>query len=131
MEEILLAIALGFAAGVLAGLYGLGGGLLFVPALVVVFGLGQVEADATSLLAILPTVAAGAWQQHRYGHVRWRAALVIGLAGVAGVELGVLVARSISEESLQRLFALLLFVVAGQLVWRVRAQASSDRILRR
>jgi uncharacterized membrane protein YfcA len=131
MEEILLAIALGFAAGVLAGLYGLGGGLLFVPALVVVFGLGQVEAEATSLLAILPTVAAGAWQQHRYGHVRWRAALVIGLAGVAGVELGVLVARSISEESLQRLFALLLFVVAGQLVWRVRAQASSDRILRR
>jgi uncharacterized protein len=120
MEEVLLALALGFAAGVLAGLYGLGGGILFVPTLAVVFGLGQVEAEATSLLAILPTVAAGAWQQHRYGHVRWRAALVIGLAAIAGVEAGVLVARSISEESLQRLFALLLFAVAGQLAWRAR-----------
>jgi uncharacterized membrane protein YfcA len=131
MEEVLLAVALGFAAGMLAGLYGLGGGLMFVPTLVVVFGLGQVEAEATSLLAILPTVAAGAWQQHRYGHVRWRPALVIGLTAIAGVEVGVLVARSISEESLQRLFALLLFVVAGQLVWRARGQTSSGRILRR
>jgi uncharacterized membrane protein YfcA len=120
MEEVLLALVLGFAAGLLAGLYGLGGGILFVPTLVIAFGLGQVEAEATSLLAILPTVAAGAWQQHRYGHVRWRPALVIGLAAIAGVEGGVLAARAVSEESLQRLFALLLFVVAGQLVWRAR-----------
>jgi uncharacterized protein len=120
MEEVLLALALGVGAGMLAGLYGLGGGILFVPTLVVVFGLGQVEAEATSLLAILPTVAAGAWQQHRYGHVRWRAALVIGVAAIAGVEAGILVARSIPEETLQRLFALLLFAVAGQLAWRAR-----------
>jgi uncharacterized protein len=120
MEEVLLALVLGLGAGVLAGLYGIGGGILFVPTLVIVFGLGQVEAEATSLLAILPTVAAGAWQQHRYGHVRWRSALVIGLAAIAGVEGGVLVARSISEESLQRLFALLLFLVAAQLAWRAR-----------
>jgi uncharacterized protein len=120
MEEVLLALVLGLGAGVVAGLYGIGGGILFVPTLVIVIGLGQVEAEATSLLAILPTVAAGAWQQHRYGHVRWRAALVIGLAAIAGVEVGVLVARSISEESLQRLFALLLFAVAGQLLWRAR-----------
>ena len=67
------------AAGILAGLFGIGGGLLFVPMLVWL-GLGQLEAEATSLLAILPTVAAGAWRQHRYGNLRRRAALVLGLS---------------------------------------------------
>ncbi len=122
MEEALLAVVLGVGTGVFAGLYGVGGGILFVPTLVLVFGLDQVEAEATSLAAILPTVAAGAWQQHRYGNVRWRAALVVGLAAVAGVQGGVLVARSIPEEALQRLFALLLFGVAAQLAWRARSQ---------
>jgi hypothetical protein len=122
MVEILLAIVLGLVSGVLAGLYGIGGGILFVPTLVLVFGLGQVEAEATSLLAILPTVAAGAWQQHRYGNVRWRAALVVGLAAIGGVQVGVFVARAIPEEALQRLFAILIFGVAAQLAWRARTQ---------
>ncbi len=59
MIDIVLALVLGLGAGVLAGLFGVGGGILFVPTLIIVFGLGQVEAEATSLLAILPTVAAG------------------------------------------------------------------------
>ena len=74
MLEILLAIAIGAVAGVFAGLFGVGGGILFVPALVALFGLGQVEAEATSLLAILPVVAASTWQQRRYGNVSWRVA---------------------------------------------------------
>jgi uncharacterized protein len=122
MVEILLAIVLGLVSGVLAGLYGIGGGILFVPTLVLVFGLGQVEAEATSLLAILPTVAAGAWQQHRYGNVRWRAALVVGLAAIGGAQVGVFVARAIPEETLQRLFAILILGVAAQLAWRARKQ---------
>ena len=69
---VALALALGLSAGVLAGLFGVGGGILFVPALLAL-GLGQLEAQATSLLAILPTVAAGAWNQHRYGNLRPRA----------------------------------------------------------
>lgn len=120
MEDVLLALVLGLGSGVVAGLYGVGGGILFVPTLVLVFGLGQVEAEATSLLAILPTVAAGAWQQHRYGHVRWRGALVVGVAAVAGVQAGVFVAHAIPEETLQRLFALLVLGVAAQLAWRAR-----------
>jgi hypothetical protein len=120
MDVIVLAIALGLATGVFAGLYGVGGGILFVPTLVIVFDLAQVEAEATSLLAILPTVAAGAWQQQRYGHVRWRAALVIGVAAIAGVEAGVLVAEALPEDILRRLFALLVLGVAAQLAWRAR-----------
>jgi uncharacterized protein len=119
--ELVLLLVLGFAAGVLAGLFGVGGGILFVPTLVLVSGLSQLEAEATSLLAIIPTVVAGAWQQHRYGNVRWRAALVLGLSAVAGVEAGVRVADALPEDALRRLFAALMIAVAAQLVWRARA----------
>lgn len=116
---IALALLLGFGAGVLAGLFGVGGGILFVPTLVGL-GLAQLDAEATSLLAILPTVAAGTWRQRHYGNVRWRTALVIGLASIAGVEAGVQIATALSEGTLRRLFAVLLLAVAAQLAWRVR-----------
>ena len=116
---VALALLLGFGAGILAGLFGVGGGILFVPTLVGL-GLGQLDAEATSLLAILPTVAAGTWRQRHYGNVRWRTALVVGLASIAGVEAGVQIATALSEDTLRRLFAVLLLLVAAQLAWRVR-----------
>ena len=120
MIEIVLALALGFVAGMFAGLFGVGGGILFVPTLIILFGLGQVEAQATSLLAILPTVAAGTWRQHAYNNVRWRASAVIGATAIVGVELGVLVAKSLPEQTLRRLFGVLVLAVAAQLAWRAR-----------
>lgn len=116
-STIALALVLGLAAGVFAGLFGVGGGILFVPMLVAL-GLGQLEAQATSLLAILPTVAAGAWNQRRYGNLRARTALIVGVASIAGVEVGARVALALPEDVLRRLFAVLLFAVALQLVWR-------------
>ena len=109
---------LGFLAGVLAGLFGVGGGVLFVPTLVLVLGLTQVHAEASSLLAIIPTVLVGAWRQHRHGNVRWRPALVVGLGSLAGVEGGVQAARALPEDVLRRLFAVLMLVVAVNLAWR-------------
>ncbi len=82
-STIVLGIALGLAAGVLSGLFGVGGGILFVPTLVAL-GLGQIEAQATSLLAILPTVAVGAANQRRYGNLRVRTAVFVGVASLAG-----------------------------------------------
>ncbi len=120
MLELLLAALLGLLAGVFAGLFGVGGGILFVPTLIVVFGLDQVEAEATSLLAILPVVVAGTWRQHLYGNVHWRAAAIIGSAAVAGVEIGVLAAKSLPEQTLRRLFGLLMLLVAAQLALRTR-----------
>ncbi len=120
MLELALVVVLGVGTGVLAGLFGVGGGILFVPILVLFFDLGQVEAEATSLLAILPTVLAGTWRQHRYGNVHWRSALLIGLVAVAGVQAGVLVAVALPEDVLRRLFGLLMLGAAVQLAWRAR-----------
>jgi uncharacterized protein len=118
-STIALALLLGVAAGVLSGLFGVGGGILFVPTLVAL-GLGQLEAQGTSLLAILPTVVVGTLSQRRYGNLRARSAVVVGLASVAGVEVGARLATEIPENTLRRLFALLLFGVAVQLVSRTR-----------
>jgi uncharacterized protein len=119
VTTVLVALALGLAAGVLAGLFGVGGGILFVPTLVLL-GHGQLEAEATSLLAILPTVAAGVWRQNRYGNVHWRAAGAIGVASLPGVAAGVWLAESLPEDVLRRLFAVLLLGVAFQIAWRAR-----------
>ncbi len=120
---VAVALSLGFAAGILAGLFGVGGGILFVPTLLGL-GLGQLDAEATSLLAILPTVVAGTWRQHSYGNVRWRSALLVGAASVVGVQLGVLVATELPEDLLRRLFALLMLGVAARLAWRSRHPTS-------
>jgi uncharacterized protein len=120
MGTIVLVVAIGFLAGVLAGLFGVGGGILFVPTLTLGLGLTQLHAEATSLLAIIPTVLAGTWRQQRYGNIRWRPAIVIGLVAIVGVEGGVLVAESLPEHVLRRLFGVLTLVVAAQVAWRVR-----------
>jgi uncharacterized membrane protein YfcA len=114
-----LAVVLGLAAGVLAGLFGVGGGILFVPTLAWL-GLSQLHAEATSLLAIVPTVVVGVWRQQRYGNVRWRAAAVIGLASVGATIGGAQVAVSLPEHVLRKLFAVLLIATAAQIAWRVR-----------
>ena len=114
-----LAIALGAFAGVLAGLFGVGGGILFVPTLTWL-GLSQLHAEASSLLAIIPTVAVGVWRQERYGNVRRRPAVVIGLASIGAAIGGAQVAETLPEATLRKLFAGYLLVTAVQVAWRAR-----------
>jgi uncharacterized membrane protein YfcA len=118
-----LAVILGLVAGVLAGMFGVGGGLLFVPTLIVL-GLNQHEAIGTSLLAIVPTVLVGTWRQSRYGNVRWRAAAVLGVAAAVTAQGGVAVAESLPAPTLRRLFAGLLILIAAQIAWRARRSES-------
>lgn len=125
MDEVAIGIALGLFAGVLAGLFGVGGGILFVPALSLALGLDQLTAQATSLLAMLPVVAVGTWRQRRYGHVRLRSALILGVGGIAGVAAGGFLATSLPQDVLEWLFAVLLLAVAAQLVLRaLRAESA-------
>jgi uncharacterized membrane protein YfcA len=118
MDKIAIGITLGVLAGVMAGLFGVGGGILFVPTLSLALGLDQLSAQATSLLAMLPVVAVGTWRQRRYGHVRMRPAIVLGLGGIVGVVAGGLVATSLPDDALERLFGILLLAVAAQIVVR-------------
>lgn len=118
-----LAVVLGAIAGVFAGLFGVGGGILFVPTLTWL-GLSQVHAEASSLLAIIPTVLVAVWRQQRYGNVRWRPALVIGLASIGAAVGGAQVAGSLPESTLRKLFACLMILVAAQIAWRAREKGT-------
>ncbi len=112
-----LAVILGLAAGLLSGLFGVGGGILFVPTLTWL-GLTQLHAEATSLLAIIPTVIVGVWRQQRYGNVQWRGALVIGISSIGAAVGGARVAESVPEATLRKLFACILVLTAAQIAWR-------------
>jgi uncharacterized membrane protein YfcA len=115
---VIAAAAIGALAGVVAGLLGVGGGILFVPALVLLLHFTQVEAEATSLLAIIPVAVVGAWRQRRYGNVRLGEGLWLGVLSAAGAVGGVVIANVVSERTLEVGFALLALVIAGQLVRR-------------
>lgn len=115
------AALIGVLAGVAAGLLGIGGGILFVPALTILLGLDQVEAEATSLLAIVPVAFVGSWRQRAYGNLRIGDAAVIGALSIAGVVAGVAAANALPERALRIGFALLLLNMARQLVVRGRA----------
>jgi uncharacterized membrane protein YfcA len=112
------AIAIGLAAGIVAGLLGVGGGVLFVPGLVIFLGLGQHEAEATSLLAIVPVALVGTYRQDRYGNVRRRDALLLGVLSLVGAAAGVALANALSGAFLRDAFAVLMLIVAAQLVRR-------------
>jgi uncharacterized protein len=112
------AIAIGLAAGIVAGLLGVGGGVLFVPGLVIFLGLDQHHAEATSLLAIVPVAIVGTYRQDRYGNVNRRDALLLGLLSVVGAAAGVALANALSGALLRDAFAALMVVVAAQLVQR-------------
>jgi hypothetical protein len=120
---IALVIAIGAAGGVLAGLFGVGGGILFVPTLALVLGLTQLHAEASSLLAILPTAVVGTWRNQRYGNVDLRAAAIIGVASILGVQGGVVVAESLPDSTLRKLFGVLLLITSAHIVWRERQRS--------
>ena len=121
MNEVLAALVC-VAGGLAGGLVGVGGGILFVPALTVFIGLGQVEGEATSLLMIVIVALVGAARQRGYGNVRLREALIIGALSPLGVLAGVAAANLLPERALQLAFAALALYMAAHLVRRARAQ---------
>jgi uncharacterized membrane protein YfcA len=121
--EAVAVVLLGIAAGAVAGMFGVGGGIIFVPTLTLVLGLGQLEAEATSLLAIIPVALLGSWRQSKAGQVRWRDAVTIGLLSAGTAVAGALIADAAPERALRIGFALLLLLTAAQLVIRARKEA--------
>jgi uncharacterized membrane protein YfcA len=116
-----LAVLIAIAGGLAGGLVGVGGGVLFVPALTIFLGLSQVEAESTSLLTIVLVALVGAYRQNGYGNVRIREALIIAALSPLGVLVGVAVANNVPERALQLGFAALALFFAFQLVRRARS----------
>ena len=120
MDE-LTAVLICLFGGLTGGLVGVGGGVLFVPALTIFIGLTQVEAESTSLLTIVLVAIVGAYRQHGYGNVRLREATIIAVLSPLGVLLGVVISNNVSERLLQLSFAALALLMAAQLVHRARS----------
>jgi uncharacterized protein len=125
--DYVLAAVLGFAGGAVGGLLGVGGGILFVPALTLFLDQSQLHAESTSLLAIVPVALVGAWRQRGYGNVRLRDGVVLGVLSPLGVLIGVLVSNAVPERALELGFAALLIVVALQLARRALTAAPDRR----
>ena len=121
MDELIAAL-IAVAGGFTGGIVGVGGGILFVPALTIFLGLTQVEGESTSLLMIVIVALVGAFRQNSYGNVNLRNALVIGILSPLGVLIGVGIANNVPERVLQLSFAALALFMAFQLVRRTLAQ---------
>lgn len=125
--DVVAAVAVGLAAGVVAGMLGVGGGILFVPGLALFLGLSQLEAAGTSLLAMIPVAIVGAARQQRYGNLRLREGGLVGTLAAGGVFAGVVMANRLPERALQIGFAVVLLVTAAQLVRRAFDDEADNR----
>ena len=124
-----LAVLLCLAGGFAGGLLGIGGGILFVPALMVFLDFGQVEAEATSLLMIIPVAVAGVWRQLGYGNVRLRDGAIIGALSPLGVLIGVIAANELPVRALELSFAALALFMAYRLGRRaLKPRAAADSV---
>ncbi|MEO8193633.1 MAG: sulfite exporter TauE/SafE family protein [Gemmatimonadales bacterium] len=111
-------ILLGLLAGVLSGLFGIGGGVVIVPALILIGGFAPAAATGTSLAALLlPVGALGAWEYYKKGNLNIPAALWIALGLFFGAWVGAKLAQQLSPVQLRRAFAVFLVLVAGKVWW--------------
>jgi uncharacterized membrane protein YfcA len=124
--SVAAAIAIAVLAGAVGGLLGVGGGILFVPALSIFLDQSHLEAEATSLVAIIPVAVVGTLRQARYGNVRLADGIWVGVLSLAGVVIGTVIANAVPERALEVGFALLILFVAFQLVRKALATPPAD-----
>ncbi len=117
--------AAGIAVGIFSALFGVGGGILMVPYLVLVLGLSQHVSEGTSLLVIVPTALAGAVAHAKRGYVDVRAAGALALGGVIGAVSGAVVGLELPGDVLRKMFAVVLAVVGIRMVLDARRSEES------
>lgn len=118
VAHLLILILVGIMSGLLAGIFGVGGAIIVIPALVFIFGLSQHEAQGTSLAFMLPPVGILAtWNYWKAGHVNWKIALILSLTFVVGAYLGSHFSINLSDKTLRRLFGVLMIVVAIKMIF--------------
>jgi hypothetical protein len=115
----ILLVVVGLLAGILAGLLGVGGGIILVPAMVVGFGIPAAIAKGTSLLVIVPTAIMGTWRNRTKKNADIRVAVILGLGGVVSAFVAGNISVGMSETLSNVLFAILLLVVAVRMLWQL------------
>jgi uncharacterized protein len=118
---------LGVAAGTLSAVMGVGGGVILVPALALLFGFGQHLAEGTSLLVIIPTAVMGAIRHASHGYTDWRTGLLVGTAGLGGGQVGARAALALDEGWLTVLFAVFLLLMGVRLLLSATREARTRR----
>jgi len=114
----ILFVVIGLLAGVLSGMFGIGGGIVIVPALLLIAKMSPLTATGTSLGALLlPVGALGAWEYYRHGNIEIKASLLIALGLFAGAWFGAKIAHSVGDATIKRAFAVFLVIVAGRIWW--------------
>ena len=124
--DVAAAVLIGLVAGLLAGMLGVGGGILFVPALSLALGLSHLEAEATSLVAIVPVALVGAWRQRAYGNLRLGDGVWLGVLAAAGAVAGVVIANAVPQRALEVAFAGLMVLVAVQLARDALSRSAAE-----
>ena len=117
MSDVILYVLLGLIAGALSGLIGIGGGVIIVPALVLLFGLSQHQAQGTTLALMVPPIGIlEAWTYYQEGLVDLRIAGFVCLGFLLGGLVGAKLATSLSNTLLERIFGLALLVIALKMI---------------
>jgi uncharacterized protein len=125
LPEVIALAALGVAAGFLAGLLGVGGGILMVPGMVLLLGADQHVAQGTSLVVIIPAAISGTLAHYRARRFRPRDAVALAAGGIAGAVIGSVTALNLDAEVLRRIFAVFLLLSAIRLAWPIVRRPSS------
>ena len=131
MQTLIILIIIGLVAGMLGGMVGVGGGIVIVPALVFFLGFSQKMAQGTSLgILLLPVGLLGVWQFYKEGYVDLRVVLIISAGFFSGSYLGSKLALSLSQETVKKVFAVLLIVVALKMLFFDKPIAGKANIVR-
>jgi len=126
-QTILIIILVGIAAGMLSGLVGVGGGIIIVPALVYFVGFSQKTAQGTSLgLILLPVGILGVLQYYKQGHIDVKVVCVLAVGFLAGSYFGSKIALSLPQDTLKKIFAVLMIIIAIKMLFLDKAKKTGD-----
>jgi uncharacterized protein len=115
-STLIILVLIGLAAGVLGGMIGLGGGLIMIPALVMLLGFSQKAAQGTSVAVMLPPIGIlAAWNYYKAGYVNMKYALIIAFAFILGGWLGSKIAIALPDVMVKRIFAIIMVVTAAKM----------------
>lgn len=126
-QTLLIIVLVGITAGLLSGLVGVGGGIIIVPALIFFIGFSQKTAQGTSLaLILLPVGILGVLQYYKQGYIDFRVVGLLAIGFLAGSYFGSKIALSLPQETVKKIFAVLMIIIAIKMLFFDKAKTSES-----